>query len=192
MLAGIVSAAGCSGHAQIALIPLSTATLAPKTQLEYRFSPQQCYWWADDDGNLNLAMSYQNFSIAGDYTRHALELSFVLDAPPPAPQHDYKARRDTARGIWHRGGWHLRMRPRRGVISVSRGGDDLLRGQFRLICSTEKFWVLTGWQRQSSVVLQGNFTAVLNEQKGLAILQCTERDDPRGQGSGGVTFEPGG
>ncbi len=116
----------------------------------------------------------------------------MLDAPPPDSQHDYKARRDTARGIWHRGGWHLRMRPRRGVISVTRHGDELLRGQFRLICSTEKFWVLTGWQRQSSVVLQGNFTAVFNEQKGLAILERSESGDARGQGSGGVTFEPGG
>lgn len=192
VLAGVVSAAGCSGHAQVALIPLSTAALAPNSQLEYRFSPQQCYWWADDDGNLNLAMSYQNFSIAGDYTRDALELSFVLDAPPPDLQHDYKARRDTARGIWHRGGWHLRMRPRRGVISVTQHADESLRGQFRLICSTEKFWILTGWQRQSSVVLQGDFTAVLNEEKGLVILERSESGDLRGQGSGGVTFEPGG
>jgi hypothetical protein len=96
------AASGCSGDARLTLIPLHSSALTPSTQLEYTISPQECYWWLDDEGGLCLAMCYHNLSILGDVTRDAFEFSFVFKAPPP-PENDelYAARRDVARGLWH-------------------------------------------------------------------------------------------
>ncbi len=181
---------GCTGHGRLTLVPMNTSTITPKSQLQFGFPFQRCYWWVEDD-QLCLAFSYHNFSIAGDLTRDSLELSLLFDQPPPEDQQQYRTTRDTLRGIWHRSGWHLRMKPRRGVLSAVNRSADVLEGRFRILCSSEKFWVLTGWQRQSPVLLQGNFTAVRNRQEGLKILARTEESYPRGQDTGKITFEPG-
>ncbi|MEE8169874.1 MAG: hypothetical protein V3T70_04935 [Phycisphaerae bacterium] len=139
-----------------------------------------------------MAMCYHNFSILGDLTRDAFELSFVFKDPPPEDENIYVARRDVARAVWHRSAWHLRLRARTGNVAIERQSDDILAGRLRLTCSSEEFWILTGWKRKSPVLVQGQFTAIRNAEQGRALLQLIEETHPRGIDSGKVTFEPGG
>ncbi len=97
-----IAASGCTGNARLTLIPLNSSALTPRTQLEYTVSPQECYWWVDEQDRLCLAMGYHNFSILGDLTRDSFELSFVFRDPPPEEEEVYVARRDVARAVWHR------------------------------------------------------------------------------------------
>jgi len=191
-LLAIVAASGCTGHARLTLIPLHSSTLTPRSPLEYTVSPQECYWWVDEEDRLCLVMGYHNFSVLGDLTRDAFELSFVFKDPPPEDEKVYVARRDVARALWHRSAWHLRLRARTGNVAIERRSDDVLAGRLRLTCSSEEFWILTGWQRKSPVLIQGQFTAVRNAEQGRALLQRIEESNPRGTDSGRVTFEPGG
>ena len=137
-------------------------------------------------------MCYHNFSILGDLTRDAFELSFVFKDPPPEDEKVYVARRDVARALWHRSAWHLRLRARTGNVAIERRSEEILAGRLRLTCSSEEFWILTGWQRKTPVLIQGQFTAVRNAKQGRALLQRIEETHPRGNDSGKVTFEPGG
>ncbi len=187
-----VAASGCTGNARLTLIPLRSSTLTPRSQLEYTVSPQECYWWVDEQDRLCLAMCYHNFSILGDLTRDAFELSFVFKDPPPKEEKVYVARRDVARALWHRSAWHLRLRAQTGNVAVERRSEDVLAGRLRLTCSSEAFWILKGWERKSRVLIQGHFTAVRNAEQGRALLQRIEESNPRGTDSGKVTFEPGG
>ncbi len=187
-----VAASGCTGHARLSLIPLNSSTLTPTSRLEYTVSPQECYWWVDEEDRLCLAMCYHNFSILGDLTRDAFELSFVFKDPPPEEEKVYVARRDVARALWHRSAWHLRLRARTGNVAIERRSEEILAGRLRLTCSSEEFWILTGWQRKTPVLIQGQFTAVRNAKQGRALLQRIEETHPRGNDSGKVTFEPGG
>ncbi len=188
----LVAASGCNGNARLTLIPLNSSTLTPRSQLEYTVSPQECYWWVDEQDRLCLAMCYHNFSILGDLTRDAFELSFVFKDPPPKEEKVYVARRDVARALWHRSAWHLRLRAQTGNVAIERRSDEILAGRLRLRCSSEEFWILTGWQRKSPVLIQGQFTAVRNARQGRALLQRIEESNPRGIDSGRATFEPGG
>ncbi len=187
-----IAVSGCTGHARLTLIPLNSSTLTPRSQLEYTVSPQECYWWVDEQDRLCLAMCYHNFSILGDLTRDAFELSFVFTDPPPEDEKVYVARRDVARALWHRSAWHLRLRAQTGNVAVERRSEEILTGRLRLRCSSEEFWILTGWQRKSPVLIQGQFTAVRNAEQGRALLQRIEETHPRGIDAGKVTFEPGG
>ena len=187
-----VAASGCTGHARLSLIPLNSSTLTPTSRLEYTVSPQECYWWVDEEDRLCLAMCYHNFSILGDLTRDAFELSFVFKDPPPEEEKVYVARRDVARALWHRSAWHLRLRARTGNVAIERRSEEILAGRLRLTCSSEEFWILTGWQRKTPVLIQGQFTAVRDAKQGRALLQRIEETHPRGNDSGKVTFEPGG
>lgn len=182
--------AGCSGHARVTLVPMNTRQLTPKVPLEFNFPAQKCYWWTTSDGNLILALHYHNLSLAGDWTRDSFELSLLCDGPPPDTDHQYSATRDTVRGLWHRSAYHLRMRTRNGVIALRRQSDDVLSGRFRLLCTSEAFGVLTGWERQSQVLLQGEFTAVRNESRGRPVLERTEADHPRGRPQANITIPP--
>ncbi len=188
----LVAASGCTGHARLTLIPLNSSTLTPRSQLEYTVSPQKCYWWVDEQDRLCLAMGYHNFSILGDLTRDAFELSFVFKDPPPEDEKVYVARRDVARALWHRSAWHLRLLAQMGNVAIERRSDEILAGRLRLRCSSEEFWILTGWQRKSPVLIQGQFTAIRNAEQGRALLERIEETHPRGSVSGKVTFEPGG
>ncbi len=187
-----VAASGCTGNARLTLIPLNSSGLTPRSQLEYTVSPQECYWWVDEEDRLCLAMCYHNFSILGDLTRDAFELSFVFKDPPPEEEEVYVARRNVARAVWHRSAWHLRLLAQMGNVAIERRSDEILAGRLRLRCSSEEFWILTGWQRKSPVLIQGQFTAVRNAEQGRALLQRIEETHPRGKDSGKVTFEPGG
>ena len=190
-LLATVAASGCTGHARLTLIPLHSSALTPTSKLEYTVSPQECYWWVDEENRLCLAMCYHNFSILGDLTRDAFEISFVFKDPPPEEEKVYVARRDVARALWHRSAWHLRLRAQSGNVAIERRSDDILAGRLRLTCSTEAFWILEGWGRKGPVLIQGNFTAVRNAEQGRALLQRIEESNPRGSDSGKVTFEPG-
>ena len=137
-------------------------------------------------------MKYHNLSIAGNYTRRSLELSLVLDDASLDSEKPYRANRETARAIWHHSGWHLRMRTRRGGIAIQQQSENVLSGRFRLDCACEEFNVLLGWQRRAPILVQGQFTALMNSAEGWEILESTEVDNARRRDAGGVTFSPGG
>lgn len=189
----VAGAAGCTGHARITLIPLSSSAIEPDGPLEIRLNPQECYWWVDDDGKLNLAMAYHNLSLLGNYTRDALELSLILGEPASRPERRYSVDRKTARGVWHRGAFHLRLRSRRGAVALRLRDDNILVGRFRLFCMSQSFGVLTGWNSRAQVLVQGQFTAFHDEHHGKPIFERIEKEYPRdgSQEPKGAVFVPG-
>ncbi len=170
---------GCGGSATVQLIPLNTRTMAPDTPLEYRFKINSCVWWVDDDDRINMAFRFDKLSPLGNLTRDALEISLVLDEMPAGTGREYRVNRHTVRGLWHRSALHLRLRSLTGIVVLDVMPNERLTGQFRFNCSARKFEVLTGWRRQSAVLVQGSFTAVHDPLTGPAVRERTEAGQPR-------------
>jgi len=192
LYAAAVVCTGCNGHARVTLIPLNTQRLTSTADLDFDFSPQACYWWTDEQERLQVAMKAEGFSPLGDLTRRSLELSLVLGRPPKTDEVQFRIGGDTARAIWHRGAFHLKMKALRGIVAARRASDTVIVGRFRLVCASAKFEVLRGWRGQSQVLLQGEFSAVRNRAAGEPIVQRSEVDQPRGGASDKAAFEPGG
>jgi hypothetical protein len=47
---------GCAGTAKINFISLNMTAIDPPGTEPWRFDAQQCFWWADETGDFNIAM----------------------------------------------------------------------------------------------------------------------------------------
>ena len=172
LLGGLI--AGCAGSARIGVVPLDLKKLRDSDPLIRNLDAPRCYHWQDERGRLCIATQDDKPSLFGDYGRHTIVMSLVLDEPPAGQARDYHADQDTLRMIARAGAEHVRWASLAGIVAVQCTPDGQVRARFRLAAKQQKFHIALGWSSNSRVLLFGELDAVPNPERGRKILTRTE------------------
>lgn len=172
-------ATGCSGSASVHMIPWNTKRIPTTEPLIVNVSPQQCYYWLSDDGNIRVAMRHYRGSVLGKRFATEMVMSLVLGPPPANVSRDYRVDRTTVRSRIDGGFRHLRAGSLLGIVGVWDYGKPRLRGRFRLTVKQQSYMVLSGWAGDRRVIYIGEFTAVRNREVGEQILALSEEENAR-------------
>lgn len=165
---------GCTGSADIRVLSLNYVSIDPPSTDIARVHVNHCFWWADDDGRLWIAMHGRRDQFFSDLTDLDFKLSLRLEQPPAGQARNYLAGRDELRARVQLGPVQSRFESSRGVVAVYRAGADGYRGRFRLRVTRETSNFLGGWSRPSAYLLLGEFTAAHDPERGRALAEATE------------------
>jgi hypothetical protein len=132
LLTSVIAIGGCAGSAELQFVSTNLAAINPPPPIVYRYEPQQCYWWIDDDGSLNIAMQFDRVNLFSEIGRLRLQASLMFDAPPAGSGRDYVVGSRNLRGRFESPLAKARLISTSGVVSVSKAGDRF-RGSFRIL-----------------------------------------------------------
>jgi hypothetical protein len=165
---------GCTGSADIRVLSLNYASIDPPTTDIARVQVDRCFWWADDEGRLWVAMHGRRDRLFSELADLDFKLSLRLEQPPAGQARNYLAGRDELRARVQLGPVQSRFESSRGVVAIYRAGADGYRGSFRLRVTRETSNFLGGWSRPSAYLLLGEFTATHDPARGRALAEATE------------------
>jgi len=179
VVACLGAASGCAGSTSVCMISLNAKKLKQTEPLIVKISPEQCYYWVDDDDHLCIAMKASRRSLFGDMFSSEFYLSIVLDGLPAGSTRTYNLNRSSVRLKCRRGLSHIRSASLRGLVNVLNYGDRKLSGRFRFTVKQQAYFVLLGWGGHEPVLLVGEFEARPGREKGEQILALSEESMPR-------------
>jgi hypothetical protein len=140
----------------------------------------EAYHWAQDDGELTVALRYRVNALLGEVFDAEWLLSLVLDGLPAGSERLYRLNADSVRMRQTRGPAHHRGRSLTGVAVVEAPRRGILKGRFHVWMRQQQYGLFTGWSppmhRAPTVIVAGDFEAVLDAEKGRAIRSSTEAD----------------
>ena len=169
-----LTGAGCAGHAVVYSVPLGTKQISTTGPLIVRVTPDECYFWVNDQEELCVAMRSFSGSILGKRFHRELLMSMVAKGLPAGRGREYRMDRRTVRARNDAGYAHTRSASLGGIFTVWDFGRGRLRGRFRFTAKEQSYSVLTGWSGNSTVLCIGEFTAFRNETAGKRLLARTE------------------
>lgn len=171
-----IALASCSGRASIYMVPLGPKPIRTAGPLVIHVSPDECYYWVNDEQDVCVAMRAGNASPLGKRFQREFLASLVLDGQPAGPARYYRAGRRTLRARETAGYTHTRAASLGGIIVIWDYGTGKLAGRFRLTAKQQAYSVLTGWRGDRRVLFIGEFTAIMGRRAGRKILARTEED----------------
>lgn len=171
-----IALASCSGRASIYMVPLGPKPIRMTGPLVIHVSPDECYYWLNDEQDLCVAMRAGNPSPLGKHFEREFLASIVLDGRPAGPARYYRAGRRTLRARERAGFGHTRSASLEGIVVIWDYGTGGLAGRFRLTVKQQAYSVLSGWGGDRRVLFVGEFTAVADRRAGRKILARTEED----------------
>ncbi len=172
-----LAAVGCAAPTRFHLVMLGSDRISDTEPLIVEVTPDECFYWLDDDGRLCLAMRRHDRSWRGRVHDYDFAASFVLDEPPADTGRNYPVKNRTFRSKTKSGYIHTRMFSRTGVVGVWNYGSDTLDGRFRFFARQQSYSVFVGWGGERYVLVVGEFSAKQDRTRGEAILQRTEVDE---------------
>ena len=158
------------------MVALDAKKIAVTGPLVPHITPDECYYWLNDDGKLCVALRQKHQSFFSPIFSQDISLSLVLGEPPAGDTRAYPATRETLRMRTTSGVTQLRSGSLAGGSVVWDYGKRQLRGRFRITVKQQTYTVLTDWTGQSRVLLIGEFTATENRERGAEILRRSEED----------------
>ena len=165
---------GCTGQAEVNIVPLGTKRIDATAPLIVRVSPDECYFWVNDREELCVAMRSFSGSIFGKRFEKEFLLSLVAKGLPAGGGREYRMDRRTARVRHDAGYGHTRSASLSGIFAVWNYQRNQLRGRFRFTAKEQSYSVLRGWSGNNAVLLVGEFMAVYHEAAGKELLARTE------------------
>jgi hypothetical protein len=169
-----LTGAGCAGHAVVYSVPLGTKQISTTDPLIVRATPDECYFWVDDQEELCVAMRSFSGSILGKRFHREFLMSMVAKGLPAGSGREYRMDRRTARTRNDAGYAHTRSASLGGILAVWDYRRGQVRGRFRFTAKEQSYSVLTGWSGNNTVLCIGEFTAFRNETAGKRLLARTE------------------
>ncbi len=170
----VLASSGCTGHAEVHIVPLGTKRIDTKAPLIVRVSPDECYFWVNDQEELCVAMRSHSRSIFGKRFGKEFLLSLVAKGLPAGGGREYRMDRRTARVRHDAGYTHTRAASLSGILAVWNYRRNQLQGRFRFTTREQSYSVLKGWSGNSTVLLIGEFKAVHHEAAGKKLFARTE------------------
>ncbi|HUN82434.1 MAG TPA: hypothetical protein VMV81_13100 [Phycisphaerae bacterium] len=173
----VIFISGCTGHGRIDFVSLNMSEIDPPQAMPWTFQAQECYWWVDQNGELNIAMRHrQRNPILGKVANVDLVTSFVFEGPPAGTGRNYRVTPRDIRAIYASPLATQRFNATSGIVGVTVGKDNVLRGSFRVwmmpLVEVSLFSFLP--QRPGSVLSYGTFQAVRNEKAGVPLRDFSE------------------
>ena len=88
---------GCGGHATIHQIPMGIRKISTTGALVRKTTPDECYYWVNEAGELCVAMREAKWSPLGKRFRSEFIASLVLEGLPARTARNYRVGRRTFR-----------------------------------------------------------------------------------------------
>ncbi|QDV91396.1 hypothetical protein RAS2_24940 [Phycisphaerae bacterium RAS2] len=178
MLAAIATlTAGCSGSGRVNFVSLNMTDIDPPPAKAWQFDAAECYWWLDDQGDLNIALrSVRDAGLLGKLGRVELCISFVLDGPPAGSGRNYPIRQREVRAVALNAMQTHRFTSFAGIAGVSTLPNQRYRGSFRawMHAHSEMSMFNVMPNRPSPLLCFGNFEAVYDPARGRALRERSE------------------
>ena len=168
---------GCGGSGEVKFVSLQPKEIDPPSTDVWSYPVQECYWWVDEAGDLNVALRCPRHNLLlGRYGRVDLDVSFVLDEPPAGSGRNYKIGQRETRTLFRSALQNLRLISTSGIAGITMRDDGTLRGSFRMwIQPRTEVELFSFFPNDSGALLCfGTFQAVKDEQKGKAIRTLCE------------------
>ena len=165
---------GCTGHAEVNIVPLGTKRIDTTAPLIVRVSPDECYFWVNEQDEFCVAMRNSSRSILGKRFEKEFLLSLVAKGLPAGGGREYRMDRRTARVRHDAGYGHTRSASLSGIFAVWNYRRNQLRGRFRFTAKEQSYSVLSGWSGNNAVLVVGEFMAVADRAAGEKLLARTE------------------
>ena len=169
---------GCSGSGVAQFVSIHPTEIDPPATIIWRMDAQQCYWWIDQAGELNVAMTCtRNNPLLGRFGRFDYDVSFVLGDPPAGSGRNYPVQQRETRSIFVSALQKQRLVSSAGIVGVILRDDGTLRGSFRAWMTpvadpTMSFSFLP--QQTGPLLCFGTFQAVKDEIRGKKIRERCE------------------
>ncbi|MFH1417199.1 MAG: hypothetical protein ABII12_02815 [Planctomycetota bacterium] len=164
--------AGCTGSADIRFVSLDAKEIDPPPTTVFPFAAQECYWWIDAAGELNIAMRCRQRSLLlGKYGHVDFDMSLVLGDPPAGSGRNYKIGRRETRTFFLSAFHAQRLTSYSGIVGVTVKDDGTLRGSFRIWMKPQAELQMLSFfpQRPGPLLCFGTFEAVEDAPSGLKI-----------------------
>ncbi|MBI5765204.1 MAG: hypothetical protein HZA51_16945 [Planctomycetes bacterium] len=174
------AAVGCAGKGTIQLVSLNMTDIDPPEAKVWKFDAQQNCWWIDSNGELNISLLHQHNSLLGALGSYHVGLSLVFDEPPAGRARNYKVGPREARATFASAMATMRFMPFTGIVSVTIGKDDVLRGSYRIwaTVSNEVNVLSLLPQKSGNILLLGTFEAIKHEEQGKKLRAFVESNSP--------------
>ncbi|MBN1490606.1 MAG: hypothetical protein JXA69_11870 [Phycisphaerae bacterium] len=174
--------AGCSGRAEITAIPFTRKDLAGNEPLVSKLPPaDQCAWFLDAEGNVRVAMHYENIPLFGKFSKAEWNMALQAEGLPASRERSFTLYRDHFRGLYSISLDHRRFQSRWGVLVLTRLSGDRLRGRFQIAAAQQQFTLFEGWAppgyQAPLWILWGEFEAVHDPKRAEAILAVLNAED---------------
>jgi hypothetical protein len=178
-LAALPLLCACQGRGRVEFIDLNYREIDPPAPRTQRMNVERCYWWADESGQVWIALEHEQSVLLGA-ERFVFQMSLVLEKLPAGHARNYLVTKRELRAAARLGPAEGRFVSLSGIVALYRESDDRLRGSFRLEVAREIGQLLGGWGRPTHHLMQGTFVAVHDEQRGRRIAdECDARARPR-------------
>lgn len=171
--------AGCRGSGEVRFVSLHPKEIDPPATGVWRMAAQECYWWVDETGELNIALTCPRRDlILGKYGYADLDISFVLEKPPAGSGRNYTIGLRETRAVLVAALARMRFVTTKGILAVTVRDDGTLKGSFRLWMTSKNepnvFSLLPS--DPGGLLCFGEFTAVPNAERGKMLRARTEAD----------------
>lgn len=177
LVTGVACLTGCTGSGRVNFVSLNMTDIDPPPAKARQFDAAECYWWLDDQGDLNVALrSVRDAALLGKLGRVELCISFVLDAPPAGSGRNYPIRQREVRAVALNAMQSHRFTSFAGIAGVTTQPNKGFRGSFRVWMHAHSelsmFNVMPN--RPSPLLCFGTFEAVHDPVRGRALRERTE------------------
>jgi len=178
---GALSAAclfcGCTGSAAIHFVSLHPTEIDPPPTEVWQFDAQECYWWVDEAGKLNLTWTHKKSNLLlGKFGLIELNMSLVLNEPPAGSGRNYRVRGNTLRAVFTSALQRQKLQSQSGIVAVMVDDENHIHGSFRLWVWPKKELQFFSFIPATSgrLLCFGTFRAVKDEPRGAAVRSYCE------------------
>ena len=169
MLTGLLAGCGGSIRGHIVSQNMTNIRVEPTDAKSVRLDANQCYWWLDKAGRINIAGKGTKKSLL---TRKEQEfaISFVLEEPSQGIGRDYSLRQGKVRGYIRTHGNVYRFQNIYGILGSENRNHDRIAAAYRCSVQLQGIQLLGGWSGPVLFLTYGSLEAMPDRNgRGTAI-----------------------
>jgi hypothetical protein len=177
LLLGCFAIAGCRGSADVRFLSLHPNAIDPPAPTVHSYGADECYWWLDDGGILNVALqATRRTLLPGRLGRIDLYMWYVLGEPPAGSGRNYGIRQRSMTAVLEAPLDTHSFNSYSGVVGITVRDDKRIEGSFRVWTHHRPGFspFILFSQSAGHYLFFGRLKAVNDPQRGHAIREQCE------------------
>jgi hypothetical protein len=166
--------AGCAGNVRCNFVSqnMESIRVEPTDARSFELDATECYWWVDDQKQLNIAGQGRLKSLLGKQYDREFAIFFKPGQPSQGVGKDYRLLRDTVQGYIQVGANLHRFESTYGLLGTENRPGEHLVAAYRCGIRIQSAKLFGGWSSGVPFLIYGTMEAVPNQEgKGQAIQE---------------------
>jgi hypothetical protein len=154
--------AGCGGNIHCTFVSqnMNSIRVEPTDTRPAQLDANECYWWVDDDGNLNIAGRSEQKSLFGKQYDREFVIWLVPGKPSQGVGKDYRLIHGKVKGYIRSGPNFHRFESTFGLIGIENRPHDRLIASYRSGLQIQSAKLFGGWSSSVLFYLFGTLEAI--------------------------------